>query len=387
MDSMPAARILADEIGAIALDTSIFDQYKGRLDSGLLRRMTQFRYGGRVKVLMPDLIRREVLAHLTSDARTAAENLKKALRDAESAQLVSPDHTRQLLNGLCDPAAEAERRLSEWVKQTRAEIIDCAARVDLGCMFDRYFAAEPPFADTVDKKAEFPDAATLMALEHWADEHDTRVLLVSRDGDWERFCKRHSRLQSVGDLGAALSAFQDESAQFIARRFADAELETPPSAIIEAVFNEPSMFSELITFVILDPAWRPGLRWTHLTKLHAVSWPTASGMREFEAVDHRDGKVVVRVRLALSVELRASFVVLKSAAREELLRLVDGWNRTTYQTVPIEALVTLDGGLKDRVQVDRVEFLPTTYAYTLGNTFPEIQAPDRDDGITYHAFD
>ncbi|WP_155637833.1 hypothetical protein [Burkholderia cepacia] len=49
--------------------------------------------------------------------------------------------------------------------------------------------------------------------------------------------------------------------------------------------------------------------------------------------------------------------------------------------------MTLDGGLKDRVQVDRVEFLPTTYAYTLGNTFPEIQAPDRDDGITYHAFD
>ncbi|KVU14164.1 hypothetical protein WK62_31085 [Burkholderia ubonensis] len=387
MTRTPAARIPADEIGAIALDTSIFDQYKGRLDSGLLRRVTQFRYGGRVKVLMPDLIRREVLAHLTREARTAEENLKKALRDAESMQLVSPDHAGQLLNGLGDPAAQAEHRLGEWLKHTRAEVIDCAARVDLGRLFDRYFAAEPPFADTADKKAEFPDAAVLMALEHWADEHHTRVLLVSRDGDWERFCKDHPRLQSVGDLGAALSAFQDDSAQFIARRFADAEPETPPPAIMEAVFNEPEKFSELISFVLLDPPRRPGLIWSHISKILSVSWPTSSGMREFEAVDHHDGKVVVRVKLALLVELHPHFSLVDAPGQDEPLRLVEGWEHITYQMVPVDALVTLDGGLKEQVTVDSVEFLPTSYSYFLHNSMLDIPVPDRDDGITYHAFD
>ncbi|WP_175905993.1 PIN domain-containing protein [Burkholderia seminalis] len=387
MNRTPAVPISVDETGAIALDTSIFDQYKGRFDSGLLRRVTQFQYGGRVKVLVPDLIRREVLAHLTSDALTAAENLEKALRNAKFAQLVSPGDADQMLNSLGDPAGEAEHRLSEWLERTGAEVVNCAARVDLGRLFDRYFAAQPPFADTATKKAEFPDAAVLMAVEHWADEHNTRVLLVSRDGDWERFCQDHPRLQCVSDLGAALSAFQDENAQFIARRFADAEPETPPPAIVEAVFNEPSKFSELITFVLLDPTWRPGLRWSHIIKVHAVNWPTASGMREFEAVDYRDGKVVVRVSLALTVELHAHFMVLQSPGSAEPPRLVEGWDHTTYQTVPIDALVTLDGGLKEKVKVDRVEFLPTTFAYSLFNNIPDIQASDRDEGLGYHAFD
>ncbi|MCR4470036.1 hypothetical protein [Burkholderia sp. SCN-KJ] len=47
---------------------------------------------------------------------------------------------------------------------------------------------------TGSRSHEFPDAVALLALEHWAAEHDTAVLVVSTDSDWQRFCSAHPRL-------------------------------------------------------------------------------------------------------------------------------------------------------------------------------------------------
>lgn len=48
---------------AILLDTSIFDAYGLRLEKGLLSKLSQFRKSP-VEILLPDVIRGEVKAHL-----------------------------------------------------------------------------------------------------------------------------------------------------------------------------------------------------------------------------------------------------------------------------------------------------------------------------------
>ncbi|WP_175709131.1 PIN domain-containing protein [Burkholderia ambifaria] len=367
------AQIAAGQIGAIALDASIFDKYKNRLDSGLLRRVEQFHYGRRVQVLLSDVTRGEVLAHLVRDARNTDADLRKALRDAEAAQLVSGDRAAQLLRDAADPAVIAERRMADWVARTRAEVLDSAVRVDVRRLFERYFAAQPPFAASGDKKAEFPDAAALLALEHWAEEHDTCVLLVSGDADWQHFCVGHPRLRCVGDLGAALSAFHDESAQFIGRRFADAESGSVPSAIVEAVFKKDAFLS-IITFRLRHLVSSAGIDWHYVIAVKSVSWPTGSGMREFAVVDHRDGKVVIRAELELAVEVRSRFAAYMSAVGGQIPRPMDEWEVTNHEIIPIEALVTLEAGLKDRVSVVAVEFVPTTHSILLGEIEPDWDA-------------
>lgn len=54
-------------------------------------------------------------------------------------------------------------------------------------IFDKYFSAEPPFSATGKKKSEFPDAFVIESVRQYLEEHPNEVLLVvSRDGDWEK---------------------------------------------------------------------------------------------------------------------------------------------------------------------------------------------------------
>lgn len=58
---------------------------------------------------------------------------------------------------------------------------------DPAIIFDKYFAAEPPFSATGKKKNEFPDAFIIEAAQQYFTEHPNEVLLVvSRDGNWEK---------------------------------------------------------------------------------------------------------------------------------------------------------------------------------------------------------
>lgn len=54
-------------------------------------------------------------------------------------------------------------------------------------VFDKYFSAEPPFSATGKKKNEFPDAFVIEAAKQYLTDHPNEILLVvSRDGDWEK---------------------------------------------------------------------------------------------------------------------------------------------------------------------------------------------------------
>lgn len=58
---------------------------------------------------------------------------------------------------------------------------------DPAIIFDKYFSAEPPFSATGKKKSEFPDAFVIESARQYLEEHPNEVLLVvSRDGDWEK---------------------------------------------------------------------------------------------------------------------------------------------------------------------------------------------------------
>lgn len=54
-------------------------------------------------------------------------------------------------------------------------------------IFEQYFAAKPPFSATGKKKNEFPDAFVIESAKQYLVEHPNEVLLVvSKDGDWEK---------------------------------------------------------------------------------------------------------------------------------------------------------------------------------------------------------
>ncbi|WP_175907400.1 MULTISPECIES: PIN domain-containing protein [Burkholderia] len=374
MDTRIVELIAANQLGAIALDTSVFDAQQRNLEGGLLRRVEQFRRSDRVRVLMPDVVLREVEAHLRRDAADARNGLARAVRMATRAGVLSSDALKQLqiIEYLMDePVTAASQRMAEWVAGTRAEVLDIAARVDMRSLFDRYFAAQPPFAESSKKKHEFPDAVALLALEHWAAEHDTAVLVVSTDSDWQRFCSAHPRLLWTNNLAGALAAFQDESAQFAARRLAETLAVGLDEKLQNALLAAGRSFARHIG-VGIDGRSALDFTWTRDIHVDALQWPATDGLLdECEAIEHSNGKVVVRIKGVLQTKVVMHFNFSAVSAAGDATVPV-GNNMTLFEEeIPCGILVTVDSNTSNRVTVRDIEFLPATHRLAIGEIAPE----------------
>ncbi|MFA8361779.1 PIN domain-containing protein [Burkholderia ubonensis] len=371
MDTRIAAMIAANQLGAIALDTSVFDAQQRNLEGGLLRRVEQFHRRDRVQVLIPDVVRREVLAHLTRDAEDARKGFARSVRLAAKAQLLSDDALEQLQiieHEMVQPACVADVRMADWLSRTRADVLDIAARVDVRTLFDRYFAAQAPFAESSKKKHEFPDAAALLALQHWADEHDTAVLVVSTDSDWQRFCASHPRLIWTNNLSGALGAFQDESAQFAARRLAESLVDGTVPDLMAALVAEGQEFVNQIG-LLLDVRSDFDFAWSYRTHLDGISWPSTNGVLACEAVDHGNGKVVVGVEGTLMTKIVMTFAF--SAGSGDATFHVGSKTIVQDEEIPCVILVTLDSDTSNRLAFRDIEFLPNTHSIAIGKIEPD----------------
>lgn len=371
--------IEAKLIGAIALDTSIFDGQQRRLEDGLLRRVEQFRATRTVTVLIPDVVQRELLAHLTQDAVAARTTLLRATAAPALTELLPEDVLARLQASAAEagtPADAAAARLARWLARTDATVLDVAAYVDLRALFDRYFAAQPPFAKAGEKKHEFPDAAALLALESWATERSTGILVVSSDKDWQRFCAGSKRLFWTADLGDALGAFQDETARFAARRLVELSTAGGPLDLATALLQALHASAGAIQ-VQVEAQCFVGFGWKEAIDVQRVELPTLDvALDEFEAVDYGEQAVTVAVQgtAHCHISMVCDFGMWSGEG-------VDGTyselgNRTfgTDAAIPFRALVTLTGEIPKRMTIGPVEILPTVHWVQLGEISPDWQS-------------
>ena len=71
--------VIAKEIRAVSIDTSIFDGKQRGLEFGLLKRVRQFKNSD-VSFVLSDVVERELEAHLRKDATEAETSLHKVLK-------------------------------------------------------------------------------------------------------------------------------------------------------------------------------------------------------------------------------------------------------------------------------------------------------------------
>jgi predicted nucleic acid-binding protein len=73
--------------GAITLDTSIFEAQGLKLESGLLKRLEQFRDSS-TKLIISEVVKEEVIAHLIEKTKVAKKDIEKSLKQAKDYWLV-----------------------------------------------------------------------------------------------------------------------------------------------------------------------------------------------------------------------------------------------------------------------------------------------------------
>jgi hypothetical protein len=301
--------IAAKEIDAVTLDTSIFDATNISLEHGALARLRQF-HGSDVDCVLSDVVVGEIRKHLTESAASTQAAVKRSLRDVDGAWAVGRQTRDQALASLFgdeSPAEMAERRLQKFFEHTGIGLVESNGLVDVGRLVRDYFEQRAPFGTTSDKKAEFPDAIALQALEAWAAERGTKLIAVSKDKDWFAFAEASDWLVPVEDLSSALSYFHEDSSvicTLLSQKYAAGEL----------VLDE--MLSQALSFCIEDVGFEPEFTSGYFTESDVYEAAVRSFEIEplshvpevvFKAIDRGEDYLVVEATMKVNVAVSASF--------------------------------------------------------------------------------
>ena len=203
---MPGLRHKYD---AILVDTSIFKQYKFKLETGLLSQLIQFK-NSPVRLILPQVIYGEMDKYLREKLFEVINNLNKKILDAQDYLSHHVDNWSEISHLIIqDDYVEniVRKMMGNFIESTGAIQINESEYLKIEELLKYYFNNDAPFSKSGKKKNEFPDAITLLAVNNWAMKNRKHVIAISMDGDWKDFCKNSDHIDCETKLSAGFNLF------------------------------------------------------------------------------------------------------------------------------------------------------------------------------------
>lgn len=384
MDEKINNQILAGEITALTIDTSIFEKNGLALESGLLAQLEQFQKND-FELVIANTVANEVKRHLAKNATDATKTLRTALAHTTKHRALSSAHQEELtaLSNLAaaDDDARARQRFDDWAQRVGADVIHENEFASIGEVMRRYEAGEPPFAETGEKKQEFPDAVALSTLEGWAEERDTRILAVAQDKDWQRYGAQSKRLVVVDDLADALSAMQGlgaarEPVVRLATLFVAGDVVGLHAAVLEAVEHQVDKFEFRVEADSQFSVVEEGVE----AAVYDISLniPDATGST-LDTISHDDEQVVIKVSGTASLNIDVHFNFEKFDSIDHDYVSMGSTTIPDHVEIEFEVLVTVQINA-DGLVLDGVELLPVTHSMYFNDIEPDwMSDPDNYD--------
>lgn len=353
---------IEESFGAITLDTSIIEAQGLRLESGLLKQLSQFRYSS-IKLIISEVVKEETISHLVKNAKDAEKGLEASLKKMKRTWLTDQTcitNIKKIAFGSRTAEGLSLERFKQFSEATGLEIVEAQDYVRVDNLLRRYFSPEPPFADTGKKKNEFPDAIALMSLAAWAQVHEARVLVITTDEDWNEFCRSSKRLVTTNDLTAVLELFQSQRAEgicnYLSQRYKKGHLENIKKGILNSLtsqFNDFSLDVEASSsFYYEQDDTVASVNKFEFLSLHKQN-PII-----FRPVNFDDEELVVASTLVVSITIECSFsfYVYDSIDKNEVP--IGGSNIVFEKDLDVDVLIHFIGDWSDAdvdVEVDDVE--------------------------------
>ncbi|MBP3142214.1 PIN domain-containing protein [Aliivibrio fischeri] len=184
----------------VFVDTSIYQSKNFQFHQYSLGRFNELCSERAINLLMSPVVEQEVRSHLLAQGTEAARHVKefkktiKILRnlpDLEQYSIFS-ELSKETINELLT------EKFDNFLDDAVSEIVP-VEEASLEKIVNSYFNKVAPFSDK--KKDEFPDAIILESLINWARKNQSKVYVLSTDGDMEKFCQNSDGwLTYVGDL-------------------------------------------------------------------------------------------------------------------------------------------------------------------------------------------
>jgi hypothetical protein len=284
----------------VFLDTSEFVGSSLNFSSKLFDSLTDKARRKRIKVYITKIVEQEVRNHIRQKAMNASSGIKefqnnRIFRGLHTIMKPSFDELNAL--GHSDIEAQLIENFTKLIKDARIKILPIS-NVSIDSLAKAYFSQSPPFGGG-DKKAEFPDAISMMALEAWTKKNSEKLLVVSRDDDVKQFCATRPTLKHVSTMGELLEmATQDELVE--AKAISDFIVQNVHSLVDDIERNIPSI--EISTY-------------------NEDEEPEFEDI-EIEDVNLRNWHIILLTPKTLTLEIKARIQVSAEASRLDLQHAV-----------------------------------------------------------------
>lgn len=380
------SKLLDGSIGAISIDTCIFSRAGYRLDQGNLRRLDQFK-GNAFRLIFSEVTLKEVIRHIAGHSEEEKTKFLMGLRGIAKFWSIDPAKqtavSNDLLQGI-EPKELAKKRVKDFATRCGAHVIEAKQALDVSELLRCYFETLPPFEASGDKKAEFPDAITLLSLESWAKKEKTSVLFVTADKGCARYCEKSTRLYAIDDLGSALTLIQERDshrAQMCAAIDQQIALGKYPNLLnmIESAVAEDIWSIDWIPEADAAFYYDPEMQEVEVV---GASFRSSNGSAELQAVDYCDEALVARATVSIEIEATCNFTFSVKDGIDKDMVCVGGAEARTKDTVDVDVLITFLDPDGDEAEIDTVELVPARRHIDFGSVWPDYG--DEDPNSEYY---
>ncbi|TIO74854.1 MAG: hypothetical protein E5X74_32450 [Mesorhizobium sp.] len=355
----------------LTIDTNIFSRYNNGLEYGLLKRLSQFR-DSEIKLVLSDVVHREVRSHMIQRAEEAEARLTSVLKDVGGSWNIAKEERDKLQAGLLGGKSAVEvtqERLDAFQKETELEIIKAQGNVEIGDLVDDYFELRSPFGNRPDKKHEFPDAIALKSLDRYAAEKNTLMLAVSNDGGWRDFSVGSGNLVCVPDLGTAMSYLQ-RLPFLIAAKFSHKFEAGELPQLEQAIKAELGTYIDSMDLHVEASAayfYEPDLPEKTFLDIARFNEPN------FIVVDHseEDGVYVLESSLVASVEVSCSFTFFITDWVDKDEVPIGSLLAAQTEEMPFVLTVTIVGDPFGEFEVEDIEVVQSKSTVDFGYIEPD----------------
>lgn len=182
----------------VFIDTEQFDRNKLSFTNANFSRLADLVDAGQVRVVLTDVVVREVRRHILkafSDARTTLSDkfggLFRNIENVPKPPVIEDEYWATAEKEVMD-------KFDAWRGRLKVEVIPLKPELAT-VVFDWYFALDGPF-DSRKRKSEFPDAFSIACVEEWARQRREHVYAVSKDEAFKVMSREHLPSSSLTRL-------------------------------------------------------------------------------------------------------------------------------------------------------------------------------------------
>lgn len=343
--------MLQKTIDYVFIDTSVFKREAYFKKTGAVSRLFELAANGWIRVLMPEIARREWWKHYSEAMRINFDEVER-----KAVLMGNTKEAGELVKAHKTIAKSYETLISESFEKhllyACVEVLpNSYAQDTFDKVVDKYFAKEKPFGNK-GKDKEFPDAFILSSLEKYAEDNSiSKILLFSADKDMSeynsrlfeirevayylndmmtnqipRFEEEKKRMRDEKDIARMKSYLKDNGGVFY-------------SAIrehVESILSDTSIYSERFNYADIDEAYVENIgieasakdiellsvKEDEIRALYFVNIEAHVNVRHFnedESIwDSEDKKYAYEAYIVSNVELSSHVMVTLAMDRMEL---------------------------------------------------------------------